>query len=478
MPVPLRSAALLATLLLAAPAAAQSDGDPGFPTLAAGAKAGEGAVRTCEVIGLEGNVRCGVFRVFEDREASAGRTIDLHFVVVPALDSARRARDVAMFFVGGPGATTIPATAAIARTNRDLRRTRDLLLVDLRGVGRSAGLDCDVGYPGGIRSRFAAVFPIDLLRRCREELSKRARLDRYTTAATVDDLEELRRWLGYAAVDLIGGSYGSRVVQVYLRRHPRSVRVAVMNGVMPVDVAGYVQSAPYMQQALERFVAECEGDAACRRRHPRLGRKVADVVARLRAAPADVRVEGETVPFSAGNMGYALRGLLYNRARDVPRLVEQAAAGDFRELVQYYVARTSWVGAPGGGTGNHFSVLCAEDIAPVTDQDVARAARGTYLGDFLIANYREICRDWPAARLPAEHFRPVRSSVPTLLLSGAHDPVTPPSGAERVARSLSRSLHVVVPTGGHGVGGPCVNAMIVRLVEDGTLSRVDASCIR
>ncbi|MFL5580638.1 MAG: alpha/beta hydrolase [Gemmatimonadaceae bacterium] len=476
--IPTPKIAALAALLLAAPAAAQGAAGLRFPPLAAGAKAGTGAVAPCAVAGGRGRARCGVFRVFEDREARSGRTIDIRFVVFQALDSARRAGDAVLYFMGGPGVGTIEGALFVARESEGLRRTRDILLVDLRGVGLSDALDCDLPYPGGFRSRFGVVFPLDHVARCRDALAKRARLDRYTTASTVDDLEELRRWLGYASVDLIGGSYGTRVVQTYLRRHPRAVRVAVMNGVTPIDKPGYVDAARYLQRALDLYVAECEADAACAHAYPRFRSQLAAVRARFRAGPRDVEVAGTTVRLSSGDVGYALRGLLYSRARDIPRFVERAAAGDYALLAGYYESRTSWIGEPGGGVGNHFSVLCAEDIAPVTDADVRRATANTFLGDHLIRGYRDVCRIWPAARLPAAHFKPVASDVPTLLLSGGRDPVTPPSGAEHVARALSHSLHVVVPDAGHGVGGPCVDAMIVRLVEDGTLDRVDAGCVK
>jgi pimeloyl-ACP methyl ester carboxylesterase len=451
-----------------------------FPALPAAAPSGAGAVEPCSAPGLVGGARCGVFRVPEDRAepAAAGRTVDIAFVILEALEPAARLNDPIILLPGGPGQAFI--YGAVPRSRQfveTLRRRRDVVLVDVRGVGRSAALSCDVPYPGGLTSRFGTVFPLDHVTACRDALSRRARLDRYTTAATVDDLEELRAWLGYRAFNLLGTSYGTRVAQVYMRRHPASVRTAVLNGVAPVAEPVYVQHAFLLQRALDRLLEECRADAVCHAAHPAFAAQVADVLARFREGPVDVEVRGTVVSFAAADLAYALRGLLYARAAELPDLIERAAGGDVTPLADYYLARTDQFSAPDGNAGHHFSVLCAEDIAPLTDAVVEAATNRTFMGSGLIDAYRSLCRLWPHAKLPADHWVPVRSDVPALLLSGGRDPVTPPEGAEAVAAHLSRSLHVVVPNGGHGVGGPCVQSMIVRLVTDGSLEGVDSSCI-
>jgi pimeloyl-ACP methyl ester carboxylesterase len=99
------------------------------------------------------------------------------------------------------------------------------------------------------------------------------------------------------------------------------------------------------------------------------------------------------------------------------------------------------------------------------------------MGSHLIESYRAVCRLWPYARLPASHWEPVKSDVPTLLLSGGRDPVTPPEGALAVAAHLSRSLHVLVPNGGHGVWNPCIERMVTHLIATASVQGVDRSCV-
>lgn len=467
------AALTLLLLLLTPPSAAQ---DLAFPTLPADAPAGGGVVEPCTHAELRGTARCGRFRVYEDREAGAGRTIDIAFVVLDALDAEARVEDGIVLLPGGPGETFTDRAVQLSRLMpAEQRRRRDVLLVDVRGVGRSGALACTAEYPGGLESRFGTVFPVDHAAACRDELVRRARLDRYTTAASVDDLEELRRWLGYPALNLSGTSYGTRVAQVWMRRHPGAVRTVVLNGVAPVAEPLYVRHAFLLQRALDRLIEDCRSDAACDAAYPDFGKRLAALLARFGGGPVEVEVEDRRVRFTAGDLSYALRGLLYGQGAMLPMIVHESAAGDVAPLARYYLQRTAWVPDTGG---YHFSVLCAEDIAPVTDDDVAEATRGTFMGDHLIRAYRTVCDLWPYAELPASHWEPVTSDAPTLLLSGGRDPVTPSEGADAVARHLPNSLHVVVPNAGHGVGGPCIAEMIRVLVDTGRLDDVDTSCVQ
>ena len=471
---------LPALVLLAASCAASGDAagqDLAFPVLGADAPAGTGVVQPCTAPGLVGPARCGAFRVWEDREGRRGRTIDLAFVVLGATDAAARADDAVILLPGGPGQDFTGGAVPISRGFRNLRRTRDILLVDVRGVGRSQALDCAVPYPGGFRSRFGTVFPPAHAAACRDSLGRRANLTLYTTASSVDDLDELRSWLGYPSLNLMGGSYGTRAAQVYMRRHPSAVRTVVLNGVAPIAEPLYVQHARLLQRTLDRLIAECQADQECGRAHPEFAAHVDAVLERFRRGPVEVELEGEHVPFALGDLAYALRGLLYGRAAELPGLVARAAAGDVQPLAEYYVERTAWVGEAGGSAGYHFSVLCAVDIAPLTEEDVARATAGTFMGAHLIDGYRTVCDLWPYARLPASHWTPVQSDAPTLLLSGSLDPVTPPEGAEAVAAHLANALHVVVPGGGHGVGGPCLERMVTTLIETASLDALDLTCV-
>lgn len=474
----LGSVAIFAALACVGPAAAQEapPPEPTFPTLAPDAPAGSGTMQPC-LEQLEGGVRCGRYRVWENRETRAGRTLDLAFVIADALDPQAEVSSAVTWFFGGPGSSVTVASPFLIEASTELRRHRDLLFLDFRGVGSSGALDCGVPYPGGVGSRFGAIFPLDHIAACRDRLAARAQLDLYTSAHNMDDLDELRAWLNYRTLDLNGGSYGTREIQVFLRRHPGSARTVILNAVAPIFEAGYVTHARGLQHALDELVAECLGDARCFAAYPDLEATVDRVLERARTDPPEVTADGETLRLGPGELGYALRGLLYARAGEIPALLHAASAGDWQPLADYYLQRSGWVGDPEGEAGMHFSVLCAEDMARVDDETIARQTAGTFLGDYLIGGYMRVCEIWPHARLDPSFWEPVASDVPALLFSGTRDPVTPPAGAQTVARHLPNSLHLVVPGAGHGVRGPCIQEIQDRFVETASVEDLDTSCL-
>ena len=163
---------------------------------------------------------CGRLDVFENRAARAGRRISLKIVVLPAL-SPDPAPDPLVFLAGGPG----QGAAKLAREVRELfgriQADRDIVLVDQRGTGESNPLDCRSDED----SLAALSEPDDVgLQRLKQCLAGYDADPRYyTTTIAMDDLDEVRAHLGYARINIYGGSYGTRAGLVYLRQHGERV---------------------------------------------------------------------------------------------------------------------------------------------------------------------------------------------------------------------------------------------------------------
>lgn len=446
-----------------------------LPSLRDDAMPGAGATTECS-LGAPGPTRCGVFRVWENRAAREGRTVDLRFVVLGALDPRTRHDDAVIFFVGGPGGPVTHDAARFAGTLAPLRRSRDVLLIDFRGTGRSMELRCDVPYPGGPKSRFGAIFDTAHIAACVEHLERRADLSWYRTEPAIDDTEEIRRWLGYSAINLIGASYGTREALVYRRRYPPAVRTAVLNGVVPVEGSFYLQTSSSLQIALDAILADCRTDEPCRNAYGDLETKLDEVLDRLRRAPPTVRLGGVDAVLHPGDFTYTLRGLLYHRSTEIPFWIDRGWRDDWQELVEYYLERTAWIGGD-FPSGYHLSTVCAEDVAGVTSTRIDGVSAGSIEEGHLIRGYVHACALWPAASLPDGLGDPVASSVPTLLLSGSRDLVTPSHFADEVAVRPTNNRTVVIPGAGHGVGGWCVDRMVRDLIERGSLEDVDTSCV-
>ncbi len=438
----------------------------------------------CTIDRVPGEVLCGTFTVYEDREARTGRTIDLRIVVLKATGENRQP-DPVVPLAGGPGGSATARAEGHAETFAEERRERDILLVDQRGAGGSNPLHCAFPPPGGATSFFGSLFPIDHIAECRERLSERADLSLYGTPLAADDLEDVRQWLEYDRLNLYGGSYGTRIAQVFMRRHPESVRTAIFNALVPLGRNPYFYGASSIDLGLEQLFEDCAADTRCHEAYPEFREQFAALVARFDNGPVEtvVRLPDRTqvtVAFTRGDFAYAVRGMLYNTLSNrLPLAVRTThESGDLRLFAQYYLQRIGWVTDDGTATGMHFSILCSEDMAFNDWNELREVTEGTLMGEHLIREYERACDNWVKYDVPETYNDPLRSDVPALLLSGERDPITPPAYGEEVARYLTHSLHVVQPNAGHGAGGSCVTQLRRQLIATGSIDGLDPSCIR
>jgi pimeloyl-ACP methyl ester carboxylesterase len=431
--------------------------------------------------------RCGNYEVFENRAARTGRKIPLHVVVLPATGPDRLS-DPFIYFAGGPGEASIPWGFWEIRRFPDLRKRRDVLLIDLRGTGMSGGLFCDeLKGSGEVQDFLDDFLSTDKLRACRDRLGKERDLSWYTTDAAVDDVEEVRTALGYGPLNLMGVSFGTRAALTYLRRHPGSVRTVTLRGVVRPDEHYPLGAARYTQDALDGLIVECQGDPACRGAFPALRQDMDAVLRRAAAEPVQVELAdpetGQPVKLRLARTGLAqtLRYMLYSAA-DAARLpleVHLAAQGDWKPLA--LTARLQGSFMDEQAEGFFQSVTCAEDVAFIRDEEIAAAVAGTFLGDFRVRRQKDACAGWPTRDLGPDVQSPVVSDVPVLLVSGERDPATPAANGERVVRTLKRSRHVVIPDAAHGTDGmegeDCEAGLIAAFIEAGAAEGLDASCI-
>jgi pimeloyl-ACP methyl ester carboxylesterase len=461
---PLRTLALL----LASTAAAQTPAPPASPQLTLHDRTIAGAP-----------ARTGSFRVWENRAAAAGRVIALDVVVLPALANQPQP-DPVFVFGGGPGQDITRFTDMWA--SHFMRQQRDIVLVSQRGAGGDNRLYCPLtGSDANQQGCLDPIFDEPTFRACCAELSKRFDLTQYSTASAVDDVNDLREALGYDKINLIGGSYGTRAELEYIRRHPQSVRLAILNGVAPVSLLNPLYHASSAQQALDRIFDDCAADPACDRAYGNLRVALKETLARLEGQPAPATVThpstGEPVQVSITRDAFAeaLRVLMYSDRSRIPLLVRSAADGDFDAFARAGIESNRGL-RDMLAFGLLLCVTCAEDVDRITDAMIARETAGAFLGDIRVRAQKTVCDFWPKSVLPEDASLPVTADVPVLMLSGLHDPVSPARFAEEAATHLARSLHVVAP-GGHGLSGPCIDEIMRQAIDAGDVVGIDTSCL-
>lgn len=424
---------------------------------------------------------CGTYTVFENRETRHGRTLDLKIIVLPALGNEPYP-DPLFFLAGGPG----QGAAELARPLRELFRRvqadRDIVLVDQRGTGKSNPLNCKSDDDSLAVLNEPLETSMTRLRRCMEGLDADLRL--YTTTIAMDDLDEVRAHLGYETINLYGGSYGTRAALVYLRRHEATVRSVILDGVAPPDMRLPLFFARDAQRALDRLLADCDKDEACRAKHPELSRRLGALVAALDAAPAQVRLThprtgiAEDVSVDGEFVVNVLFGALYSPLTStlLPELIARAERHDFQGLLALATASD---GTQNMSIGMQLSVVCAEDFPRISQDQIDEAAADTVFSTHLLRARMKACEFWPKGDVAASYYEPVRSAVPTLVLSGDLDPVTPPEWGESVLPHLANARHIVVPATGHGaIMTGCGIRIAQQFIATASVERLDTSCLQ
>jgi pimeloyl-ACP methyl ester carboxylesterase len=444
----------------------------------------------CELRGSGGHGRvpaeCARFSVAENPDAPDGPRIDLFVARVRAL-AAEPAPDAFTIINGGPGASSVSLYVDLQAAFAGIAQHRDIVIVDQRGTGRSAPLVCP-----DLEPTTTAEFDPDTVRRatleCLEKLAEQGRDPRfYTTSVAVGDLEAVRSALGYAAWNLYGVSYGTRVAQHYLRRFPDAVRTAVLDGVVPAGLALGPDVALNAQRTLDRIMARCAEEQPCRQAFPDVTGQFQALSSTLRARPLDLRiahpVTGRPQPFTLhyGHLALTVRLLSYapETAALIPLIIAEAADNENYLPIASQALRLERDLGAAISFGMHNSVVCTEDAPFYGDlTDTWPALQASYLGDDQVRSLEIICSLWPRGRMDPDFVSAVASNRPVLLLSGEYDPVTPPAYADRAAALLENSRHLVAPGQGHGViARGCLPMIVSDFVGAASLDGLDDGCV-
>ena len=431
-----------------------------------------------------GEFDCLHVPVRENRADPDGRQLELHVVVLPALGDDV-APDPVFLIMGGPGQSAGDKAGYFANYMARVRQSRDLVLVDLRGTGESNALDFEIG-PEDLVDQIERTLPEALVKRELARLSQRADLTQYTTANAMDDLNDVRIELGYGQINLYGASYGTRAVQVFLRRHGRHVRTAVMRAVAPLGFTLDHDLALTAQRSLDRVFADCAADRACVKAYGDLRARFQNWLEELEDRPVLVETRNPLdgsdveVPVTAESIALTIRTILYTTPGilALPGMIDRGARGELDEwaamIFQTRLQQLQWI-----CEGTALSVLGAEDVPLLVPQTADSEAARTFLGTGFGNDFFAAAAMWPHAEIDPSFWEPLTSDVPVLLISGELDPVTPPAFADQVARHLPNSRHLVFATASHDDSAlrPCVEDVFEEFFRTGTVEGLDTSCV-
>jgi pimeloyl-ACP methyl ester carboxylesterase len=440
-------------------------------------------LQPCRLTGIDEELFCGKLTVFENRKTRSGRTIDLNIVVLPAVNQQTKAEPL-FDLAGGPGVSSTAAADFYAGPGKVYRRGHDVVCVDQRGTGKSNPLS--IPREKTPSYYLSEMYSVDYVKQMRHTLEQRADLTKYTTSIAMDDLDDVRAWLGYDTINLIGASYGTRAALVYMRQHPDHVRSAALLAVAPTDLKMPLHHAESGAHAMDLLLTECEKNSTCNAAFPQIRGDWQNVLTQLEQQPARVEYSPSgknaltTVEIQRGVFGEKIRTWMYGRdkAARIPMIVHHAANGDFAPFLQQAIAPSipDFV-----ADGMYLSVTCAEDVPFINPEEAAKLTVNNPFGNYRVFQQTRACSMWPRGEIPVDFLDPVSSNAPVLIFSGNMDPVTPPSYGEEVAKHLPNSRHIVISEAGHGVEGlndpGCIDRIALAFLDKGDTKNLDVSCV-
>lgn len=434
---------------------------------------------------------CTRLRVPENWDAPGGRQIELKLAIVRA-QAGEADPDVVAFLDGGPGGAATEDYPLLAGTLSPLRQRHHILLLDQRGTGGSNPLTCPQLPQGASPERPSedsgtitnnGDTALAALRRCLADLQSRADPAHYATTDAIRDLESARQALGAPPLDLLAVSYGTRVAQQYVRRYPQAVRSMVLDSPVPNRLALLSEHARNLELALRGLFALCQAAAPCAQRFGDPYATLYQLRDRLVSKPQKVELRDPvsfaplTLTLTADDLTAVVRFYAYNplSAALLPLMLDEAMRGNYAPLLgqKQWLADDLSDHITGGA---ELSVVCTDDADLLAPQ--AQDAN-TLLGNRLITTTLAACEFWPHGTRPADFHAPLVSAVPTLVLSGQFDPVTPPTYGAEIVHTLSNARALTLPGQGHSVASAgCMPQLLQRFVETLQTRTLNAGCLQ
>jgi pimeloyl-ACP methyl ester carboxylesterase len=320
----------------------------------------------------------------------------------------------------------------------------------------------------------------------------------YNTIENARDVKALRRALGFEKWNMWGISYGSILAQAYIKEDPEGIRATAIDAVMPLDIREselYWRVAHWYERDLQKIQEICDSQPDCAEHYPEISGRIRQAIGSVVNQPIEVEVEDiENYPsgkarFFPDIVAYLPFMFLYEQDNypGIPGLVYAwADAVVQRDKVMFQAIASA---AGGGGFGDSSqgmanAVLCidgdAEAQARASKKDILEdPVLGAALGTAAFWDRRAaLCAELGMNQRPAEQYLPVETDLPSLIIEGDMDPITPPPNAKAILPGFANGTYVEFPYAGHGPSRSveCAGDMLNKFFDDPTLEP-DLSCV-
>jgi pimeloyl-ACP methyl ester carboxylesterase len=434
---------------------------------------------------------CGWLTVPEDRQnPDNGREVQIHVALFESTNPDAP-DDPIIYLDGGPGGSTLdPLEFSFSQAWQPLLDDRDLILFDQRGVGFSTpSLDCPEERDWAFSVLSVELTPeeeraseLAAIEECRDRLMDEGiDLAQYNSAENAADVADLRIALDLEEVNLLGISYGTRLAQTVVRDHPTGIRSVVLDSAYTPEANVISEGPANFDRALRELWEGCELDPDCNAHYGDIEERLFALVDQYEAEPTIASVPdflggGSWSVLFDGDwvLGTVFQGLYSDqRIQLLPQLIEELETGEMSTLT--LLTSNTLANSQFFSLGMHLSVQCNEEVTFTTQADIDAGLAGfdkiaasfegsSNLGDFMLA----ACDIWQAGSAGAIENEPVMSDIPTLVLAGEYDPITPPAWGAAAAEHIDGATFVEFPGLGHGasIADDCPLSIVFEFYND------------
>jgi pimeloyl-ACP methyl ester carboxylesterase len=430
--------------------------------------------RACPSSVANAHVTCGLVTVPADHHTSNGKTIKVAIAVYQR--GAKPDPDPVFFLQGGPGGSSIEGFTSAFTSDQFSFGNHDVIFVDQRGTGLSQpSLQCSevvelqYHFDTNLNTQQQIANQDKALNTCYSRLTGEGiNLGDYTTYNDAGDIQDIMHALNLHEANLYGVSYGTRLAQEVMRSFPQGITSVVLDSTVPPDYKLLTRIPPNTVRVFNTLFQGCASDPSCNSKYPNLQSVFYGLVDQLNKSPITFQTtdqgDSQGNPHTNKTFTIVLTGddflnvvfsafYLSEAIPALPKLISEVQQGNYNDLLTKFYGifeyddSLSW--------GMYFSVECAEDVDFTSAQEIDTASQA-YPTDIRadqdagLKSELPECQRWNVGKVPDSQRAPITSSIPTIVLEGEYDPVTPPANGDHVLQGLSHAQKYLFPGTGHG----------------------------
>ena len=387
--------------------------------------------------------RRGYLVVDESRPNGSMLTNKLPVIIVKA--KSKSTKPPVLKLSGGPGISGINAAAYPGAY--PWLSDRDFILLGQRGTHDAEPALMCTEYVNALSSNDESnEVLIKAAAVCRKRYDEaNIDLNAYHSSASAEDIEGLRTMLGINEFSIYAGSYGTRLALTYARDFPNRVSSMILDSPLPHNASFDDEYPDNLKNTLEKIANACEKQPECAASFPNVFERFLSALEQASETPWSFSsTNGVATSLTDNELVSLLNIGTYSGVSRVPQIMDAVVRKDV-QLISKLLDRN--ISPAKFAWGMRLSVWCSESL-PYSRRSLGLDSKAFANIDGAVIS-TEVCEVWNVSKRPEAEKIHTTSSVPTLIIAGEFDALTPPKWGHIASQSLENSNVTTIPYGLH-----------------------------